>query len=152
VREAPKLGSKHLTTRTEYIISESTIKSAFNYEEQDELVKSKVTEISDSGSKRTPRQKVDEDPLSPTEVLLAKKQEKLQAEEEKLKEQEATVRKLSAKLDEVSQDPKSEPSKISSFHFLILNKELLIFVNKDEKWQNNQIHNIPFLNLNNNCI
>jgi len=113
--EAPKLGSKNLTTKTEFIISESTIKTVTEHDEQSQLVKSKITEISDSGSKRSPHQKFDEDPLSPTEMLIAKKQEKIKAEEEKSKEQEATVRRLSAELDEVYDGAKSEPSKVLFF-------------------------------------
>ena len=110
-REAPKLGSKNLTTKTEFVISESTIKTVTEHDEQSQLVKSRITEISDSGSKSTPRQKFDEDPLSPTEMLIAKKQEKIKAEEEKSKEEQPAVRRLSAELDEVYDGAKSEPSK-----------------------------------------
>ena len=104
--EAPKVGSKQLTSKTEYVITESSLKSVTENDERDQLVKSRVTEI-----EGTPRPQHLDDQFSPTEEHLLKKQARINPEEEEEEGEDKTVRKLSAELDEDFDGPRAQPSK-----------------------------------------
>lgn len=104
-KEEPKVGSKELSNPTEYVISSSTIKSVTEYEDQDRLAKSRVTEFEDDGLPRTPPPQNLDDQFSPTEEnLLTKRQERIKRVKDK-----TAVRKLSTELDEAFDGPRAQP-------------------------------------------